>query len=137
MKKDEFKVGDTVYCTMYGEGFIEHIDENGDYPVSVAFKNGAIKSYTKHGRFYAEVNRTLFFEEIPIPESAYVRPKWRAEKGGKYFLINSTGDIYNTTDNYYEINGLHFKTGNYFKSEEVAKQSKFYKVFHEVRECER
>ena len=134
MKKDEFKAGDTVYCTMYGKGVVERIDENGDYPVLVTFKNGVTKSYTKDGRFYAEVNRTLFFEEIKIPESAYVRPKWRAEKGCKYFLINSIGDIYNTMDNYYEIDDLHFETGNYFKTEEEAKQSKFYKIFHEVKD---
>lgn len=31
MKKDEFKIGDVVYCTVYGKGVVESTDENGDY----------------------------------------------------------------------------------------------------------
>lgn len=133
MKKDEFKVGDTVYCMIHGEGIVETIDNVlYDFPIKVRFKKDMIlRSYTKDCKKREDSNRTLFFEEIQIPESAYVRPKWRAEKGNKYFLINSIGDIYNTVDNYYEIDDLHFKKGNYFQTEEEAKESKFYKVFHE------
>lgn len=131
MKKDKFEVENTVYCVMFGKGVVDNIDEEEYYPVTVTFENGREESYTSNGEYYANSNRTLFFEEIPIPESAYVKPKWRAEKGNKYFLINSIGDIYNTIDNYYEVDDLHFEKGNYFQTEEEGKESKFYKVFHE------
>ena len=132
MNRDEIKVEDTVYCVLYGKGkCIKIYDDERDYSVDVKFETGIVLSYTASGKYEADGIRTLFFEEIIIPESAYKRPRWRAESGGEYFLVSSSGDIYSTRDNYYEIDDLHFKTKNYFVSKQEARESKFYKVFHE------
>ena len=132
MKKDEFKVGDTVYCVIFGKGKIIDIGI-GTYPLSVEFFYGNsnfTRGYTQDGKYADSGFRTLFFEEIKIPESAYKRPKWRAEKGCDYFYVMSEGNINITVDNRTKCNDLYFKHGNYFKTEEEAKESKFYKVFH-------
>lgn len=60
-----------------------------------------------------------------------MKTRLRAEKGEEYFLVTSYGGIYKTKDNYYEMDDLHFNVKNYFKSEQEAKESKIYKVFHE------
>src|SRR5574344_855888 len=93
MKKDEIKVGDTVYCVIFGKGTVKSIDI-GDYPVFVEFFLGnsmCIIAYTQDGKFDTSGLRTLFFEEIPIPESAYKIPRWRAEKQDSYCFIAGTG----------------------------------------------
>ena len=132
MKADEFKVGDEVYCFFNKKGKCIRIEyDRRTYPVIIRFETGKVLSYTSSGKCEINGVRTLFFEEIIIPESAYKRPRWRAESGGEYFLVGSSGDIYSTRDNYYEIDDLHFKTKNYFVSKQEARESKFYKVFHE------
>ena len=133
MKKDEFKVGDTVYCVIFGKGKI--IDKTYNiynvYPLKVEFENGIKYTYTQDGKSIATSNRTLFFEEIPIPESAYIRPRWRAEDPEHYYFMAGTGLVAVQKDFGSFENDKHFETGNYFKTEEEAKESKFYKVFHE------
>ena len=133
MKKDEFKVGDTVYCVIFGKGKI--IDKTYNiynaYPLKVEFENRIKYSYTQDGKSTATSNRTLFFEEIKIPESASKRPRWRAEYPDPYYFIAGTGLVTLQKELGFFENEVHFETGNYFKTEEEAKESKFYKVFHE------
>ena len=132
MKADEFKVGDEVHCIFYGKGECIKIEEDDRiFPVTIKFETGRILSYTKDGRYLIDGIRTLFFEEIKIPESAYKRPKWRAKEGEFYFLVDTTGDILKILDSRNFYDDKKFKIGNYFKTEEEAKESKFYKVFHE------
>lgn len=132
MKADEFKVGDTVYCIIHGKGIICQISGSIDYPVLVKFSDGELKRcYTQDGRYVKEGGRALFFEEIIIPESAYKRPRWRAKSGDIYCHICGTGLIMHSAEYNTLENDAHFNTGNYFKTEEQAKESKFYKVFHE------
>jgi hypothetical protein len=133
MKADEFKVGDTVYCVIFGKGTVKSIDI-GDYPVFVEFFLGnsmCIIAYTQSGKFDINGLRTLFFEEIPIPESAYKRPRWRADIGTAYYYINAFGDVTFVAESEDHYDNKKFNIGNYFKTEEEAKESKFYKVFHE------
>jgi hypothetical protein len=126
---DEFKVGDKVWDMTYGWGEIYNII-GGGFPIHVNFDSIYI-SYTLNGECYAGKNRTLFFEEIKIPESAYKRPRWRAEKQDSYCFIAGTGLVTMQKDFGSFENDKHFKHGNYFKTEEEAKESKFYKLFHE------
>ena len=133
MKADEFKVGDKVYCVIFGKGTIKSIDI-GDYPVCVEFFLGnsmCIIAYTQSGKFDIKGLRTLFFEEIKIPESAYKRPKWRADTNNIYYYINASGDFAFMSESGNDYDNKKFNIGNYFKTEEEAKESKFYKVFHE------
>jgi hypothetical protein len=58
-------------------------------------------------------------------------PRWRAEKGGKYFYVCSLDGISYENDDYGYSDNRNYNSGNYFRTEEEAKNSKFYKVFHE------
>ena len=70
MNRDEFKVNNKVWDTAYGWGDVVSLSSDIDFPVVVKFANiDDIISYTKDGRQSNDTNRTLFFEEIIIPES--------------------------------------------------------------------
>ena len=134
MKIDEFKVNDEVWDTTYGWGNVVSLNGDIDLPVVVIFENGYnTLRYTKDGRQSNVTSRTLFFEEITIPDSAYKRPKWRAEKFDAYFFVAGTGLLLEQKEFGNIENNAHYETGNYFKSEQQAKESKFYKVFHEEK----
>lgn len=132
MKKDEFKVGDEVYCFFNKKGKCIKIEyDRRTYPVIIRFETGKVLSYTPSGKCEINGVRTLFFEEIKIPESAYKRPRWRAEEGKYYYYISGTGLIMHSAEYNTFEDDARCNTGNYFKTEEEAKESKFYKVFHE------
>lgn len=132
MKKDEFKVGDEVYCFFNKKGKCIRIEnDRRTYPVVIRFETGKILSYTSSGKYEINGVITLFFKKIIIPESAYKRPRWRAKSGDIYCHISGTGLITHSSEYNTFENDVHCNTGNYFKTEEEAKESKFYKVFHE------
>lgn len=131
MKKDEFKIGDVVYCIIYGKGVVESTDGNGDYPIAVMFNEEIRKTYTKNGEYYKQCNRTLFFEEVKIPYSAYVKPKIRAKFQEAYYYVTDTGNCQYYRDGYSREDDNRFQCGNYFKTAKEAQDSKFYKAFHE------
>lgn len=69
--KSNFKVGQTVYCAMFGEGKVVeiHTPESTDdiFTVGVKFKNmNSARWYTNEGKYYEEVNRTLFFTKPEV-----------------------------------------------------------------------
>ena len=132
MNRDEFKINDEVWDIFYGFGIVVNVVKGKPYSVVVKFKDGDyVNSYTKEGECCSNRKRTLFFEEIIIPESAYKRPRWRAKSGDIYCHISGTGLIMHIAEFDNFDNNAHYKVGNYFKTEEEAKESKFYKVFHE------
>lgn len=73
-----FRVGDKVWSAAFGHGEVVMISHKWDYRVQVLFdkrENSRVEHYTVDGKHSDCENRTLFFEEIQIPESALVRPK--------------------------------------------------------------
>lgn len=69
-----FTVGLQVWDFEKGWGVVSNVDFNTVYPVEVLFDNGITQTYTTEGKsFVGAKNRILFFEEIPIPESALKR----------------------------------------------------------------
>jgi hypothetical protein len=65
MRIDDFKVGDRVWCLVYGWGKITQIDYSEDYPITVKFDNFSVTYYTVDGKLSDSTkNRSLFFEEI-------------------------------------------------------------------------
>lgn len=127
-----FEVGQNVWEIKYGWGTVEALDFNKDEysVVQVRFvRNNLVVSYSVNGIYNAEQNRTLFFEELQIPESALIPPKWRAEYGEIYFFINSVGEVCYVRDNACDIDINRYKIGNYFETEEKAKQSNIYKGY--------
>ncbi|MGL5049707.1 MAG: hypothetical protein ACRC6E_03630, partial [Fusobacteriaceae bacterium] len=89
------------------------------------------KSYTTDGKDSDnDVNRILLFEEIEIPISALIRPRFRALKGDVFWYVSAFGITTKGIDYYSICDETLYKTGNYFKTEEETKESKFYKVFY-------
>lgn len=81
MKNNElFEVGLKVWSLAFGWGKVTYFDENVDFPVKVEYLNGETAHYSVDGREYKGENRTLFFDEIPIPESALKKPLRTAEE---------------------------------------------------------
>lgn len=127
-----FKVGDKVWSVNNGWGTVTEMrDYNAMCPVVVKYYCSECTNYTKDGKLYKDINRSLFFEEILIPETALVRPKWRAEQGCNYFFVTSTGRIDGAFGDRDDKENRRFNIGNYFRSIKEAEKSKFYKVFHE------
>ena len=61
--EDTFKVGDVVWCVIYGKGVVKNIlGQDKHYPVVVDFENGIhIVTYTHDGKVSSSAQRTLFF----------------------------------------------------------------------------
>ena len=74
VRRYDFKVGDRVW--LYGLriwGTVTKVSKepNSPYPVRVEFEDGKAFSFTSDGKFISEnTYRDLYFEEIPIPDSA-------------------------------------------------------------------
>lgn len=57
-----------------------------------------------------------------INEKYGVSKRWRAEKGSWYFYIDHLGEIIETVDEYHHLDNQRFMIGNYFRTEEVARE---------------
>ncbi len=74
------------------------------------------------------MKKELYFKDYKA--SAYKNKKSRLEQHKYYFYVNSTGEIIKIQDNdLLNDSRRHFK-GNYFNTEEEARNSKFYKIFN-------
>lgn len=88
----QFKVGQTVWCLLYGKGeVVDTTDlDGGDYPVEVCFKNtGESEFYTRDGKYYTVANRTLFFSEPQV--IAETEPVFEPKLRGKVVLVKNVG----------------------------------------------
>ncbi len=53
-----------------------------------------------------------------------IKPKrWRAENGGVYYYINSSFKVASCAELYDRVDNIRFDAGNYFRTEEQAKQA--------------
>jgi hypothetical protein len=74
LKDSEFKVGDTVYCTIHGEGIVIDVTNHHKWAVGVKLKSGDTELYHADGRFDESLPRTLFFSPTWIHEGSRIRP---------------------------------------------------------------
>lgn len=131
MIKDRFETGDRVWTFSNGWGHVVRVT-NERYSVRVQFENEDTVTYTEDGRLYEyDKNTSLFFDEIPIPETALRRPKWRADEDCVYYFVGTFGKVLDTKDMRLSIDYDRWKVSNYFKTREDAMKSKIYKAFHE------
>ena len=62
-----FKVGQKVWCAMFGEGEVTKIITNNTcYPVEVSFGGSIPEHYTLDGKFHSWNNQTLFPYPVEI-----------------------------------------------------------------------
>lgn len=74
---EDAKVGDRVYCLMYGWGAIYTIDCTLTYPVMVKFDNGRKEQFSTYGEFDVDSNNEqVLFWDVPAIEA----PKRKAPK---------------------------------------------------------
>lgn len=126
-----FQLKDRVWSFDYGWGIVINLKHSNNYPICVKFKYYST-SYTKEGKLRtADLNRSLFFQEIEIPKEALIRPRWRAKEDEGYLHIDTQGDIKHISECGYISDNGRWEKGNYFRTIKEAKSSKFYKVFHE------
>ncbi|MGL5057535.1 MAG: hypothetical protein ACRC6A_09255 [Fusobacteriaceae bacterium] len=124
-----FKVGDKVYDVRLGWGVVVRIIE-GIYKIEVSFKEHKAL-YTDDGFIdHKDTNRSLFFKEIAIPKDALVRPRFRAEEGVQYVVVTCTGTLNYCTERLSWTDEEYYSCGNYFETEEEAKESDLYKVYN-------
>ncbi|MGL5051421.1 MAG: hypothetical protein ACRC6E_12470, partial [Fusobacteriaceae bacterium] len=123
--------GDRVWDIRLGWGKVIDYCFDKNFPITVDFGSSR-KSYTTDGKDSVnDANRILLFEEIEIPVSALIRPKWRVLKGGTFWYVSAFGIATKGIDYYSICDETLYKVGNYFKTEEETEESRFYKVFHE------
>lgn len=130
-----FKVGDRVWSIGDGWGKVICINnKESSYPVDVRHNERCV-SYTKDGKQYEEEDgRVLFFDEIPIPKSALERPRFRARRGGIYYYVDACGNICESDEIGFELDGRQYSSGNYFETVDEAMDSDIYKAFERMRE---
>jgi hypothetical protein len=123
--------GFELYSAVYGKSTLVDVGSNDTYPIEMMSKRGACNYYTKDGKLIdcEDGECVLFPSKDNRDWSTFELPKWRAELYGEYYFITIIGEIRGGTDVYSNIDKQLWEVGNYFKTEEEAKESKFYKVF--------
>lgn len=81
-----FKVGQKVWCAIYGAGVVAEIHHasEGVYPVEVEFNNGHSGIYTNDGKYYSVGNITLFPYPVEIVK-AITKPSIDWSHVSEYF----------------------------------------------------
>ena len=82
-----FKVGQEVWCLLYGKGEVVNVSDTDDYPIKVEFDNADSQCYTRNGTYNVDCNRTLFFSEPKIEAQEF--PSKYA--GKTVFLVDPCG----------------------------------------------
>ena len=92
-----FKVGQKVWCAIYGAGVVEiQHASGGAYPVEVRFNNGRTCIYTSDGKYGSDSNVTLFPHPVEIVKSV-TKPSidWsHVSSGYNYLAQDSNGKGY-------------------------------------------
>lgn len=133
--KSIFKVGDEVWCMLYGKGKVTELDDDV-FCIGVEFEEGddVYEWYTSDGRLQLEYPPTLGFEKVEMPKPNQIRYRWRAKTCDSYYYIDASGDIKTRKETKDCWDNDLFKVGNYFKTIEEARESKIYMSF--IREEE-
>lgn len=129
-----FEEKDKIFDIVFGAGEVNRID--GDN-VIVHFTCSDLEyEYDQRGCMTECARRTLYFKpfDFVIPEEATIKPKWRAEQNKSYFLVNSFGDVEQTTELGNTTDNRRFLKRNYFRNETDARNSKIYQVMNEEQD---
>ena len=69
-----FEVGQEVWDTVFGKGWVWNISSSALYPVRVKFDNGLMETYNFQGKCAENNKRSLFFSE-PVVTADLLPPK--------------------------------------------------------------
>lgn len=72
-----FKIGQEVYCAIYGKGIVKEFDSQLDlqYPMSVSFPIVGVVKYTRDGKYHISGKITLSLTPIPEIVNSFWEPK--------------------------------------------------------------
>lgn len=129
-----FEEKDKIFDIVFGAGEVNRIDGEN---VIVHFTCSDLEyEYDQRGCMTECARRTLYFKpfDFVIPEEATIKPKWRAEQNKSYFLVNSFGDVEQTTELGNTTDNRRFLKRNYFRNETDARNSKIYQVMNEEQD---
>lgn len=87
MQQSKFKLGDTVYSSLKGEGKVIGIFEPQDttYPINVTFKNGHGQTYMIDGKAHEDD----LYPEIYLSKPEIIVPKVKVKREVKRWLPNA------------------------------------------------
>jgi hypothetical protein len=108
-------------------------DKDNRYPIGIENRFGVVHYLTTKGQLFDfdDLETILFPSKENRDWSTFETLRWRAERHSYYYYVSAYGGICDYTDDRSSFDDNMWNVGNYFKTEEEAKNSKFYKVFHE------
>jgi hypothetical protein len=124
--------GMELYSVAHGTVKLYEIVKRSEYPIGVKDRRGVVYWFTSKGQLldFAEVETSLFPSKENRDWSTFKLPRWRA-KDRYYYYVTAFGEVAQYLDNNSEMDLKIWKSGNYFQTEEKAKNSKIYKAFHD------
>ena len=85
-----------------------------------------------------EINQRIHNLEEELAELKHLldqpEERWRAEMGSIYYYTAGSGVILHDEDRWLSTDERRYKTGNYFQTEEHAKESNIYKILNDPYE---
>jgi hypothetical protein len=127
--------GTELYSTAHGVVNFDkvHPDKAVFYPITVIDENGNEQYFNKEGKLFnfKDAECILFPSKDNRDWSTFKLSKWRAKRGTKYCYISNIGKVMYEPDGRCDFDNELYAAGNYFRTEEDAKNSKIYKAFHE------
>ena len=100
------------------------------------------EGYEYTGEYRRSSEGELFLDDGMVLAGQSVAPwlilrkkRWRANNELRYYCyVENNGDIFTIEDYQDYLDNSRYEKGNYFRTKEEAKASKFYKVFHQKEE---
>lgn len=106
-------------CILNSATFKQMEEENNHEEAPIFFAK--IMSLLAELKKLVEDNKEVFIKMVKPKE---VKPiLWRAEKGGEYYCIDFWGNVTSLDDNRDVFDNYNYETGNYYRTEEEAKQA--------------
>ena len=109
---EKFKVGDRVYCIIFGWGVVNKVRFDGDYPIEVNFYSENGIYYTIDGRYFDTSKPTLSFTEYTLQGFTQERPITLPEVGELCLVRDNKGAMWHVRrfEDYITSEALCFKT---------------------------
>ena len=113
------RIGDKVYSPICGELNFRGIVDGAVLCLRFDYKSSNLY-FTKDGRYSVDGEPLLFPSRDQRDWSKFERPRWRAEKGGKYWVVASDLTSFPSEEKYYSSDNDRHMCGNYFRTREQA-----------------
>ena len=99
----------------YPKGTIATQDPDGDYVVIFGEEGTGVRQYLNKKQIE---NRPEVWQLIEEPKQSF--KKWRAEKEGEYWYIDTEGHLMSDRDTTHQFDNYRYLTGNYFQTGQEA-----------------